>query len=270
MDIKFGVQVGDMLAGYESQPFTKRQLLKMELSGGYLFLDEINVEYSEARRTQSNRNIGFSTVMQMLRKKKLNLVYTVIDEMWIDPRLRELTSIFIKCRDLALKPGPNFLAYDLGSYVEWTVYDMIGILGKGAYADTHEAHGQYCFDARRFWNSYDTDKVQGDEEEYYGEFSVVKDAENERLMPVMTALTEIIRYHQDLGDMEVAENELLKELHDRVPIEDLGSHSIIKSIGAELRKYNVTYGYDNGRKIYDFSQIWSLSDRPSRKTNKKI
>src|SRR3989304_4249146 len=98
---RYGLKGGDVV--YEAKPIDRGSLLRLDsrYEGGHLFLDEINLEYGEARRSTSNVNLGTDTLVQQLRKFQCGLTYTVIDEMFVDKRIRDNTDIFIVCKETA-------------------------------------------------------------------------------------------------------------------------------------------------------------------------
>jgi len=168
MSIKWGIKVGDYVVGYASQELDKAALLSFDIeSNCCVVIDEVNIEFSEARRSMTNRNLIFNKILQQLRKRKLNVVYTVQHEMWIDNRLRGQTDVFIKCRDKCLQDGGWFLPYDYGEQINWCVYDMRGIYGHGSYDDTQiPLLDGVTFFGKKWWHSFNTDQLQGDEEVY--------------------------------------------------------------------------------------------------------
>lgn len=170
MAIKWGVKLGDYIVGYASEDLDKAALLNFDIdSDVWIVVDEVNIEFSEARRSTTNRNLIFNKILQQLRKRKLNLIYTTQHEMWIDNRLRFQTDVFIKTRDICLQPGGIYLPYEFGEWAEWNIYDMAGILGKGSYADHGIKYAQGLrFNARRWWNTFDTLEIQGEDESIYG------------------------------------------------------------------------------------------------------
>jgi hypothetical protein len=159
---------GKYRVGYLTHDLDKADMFKLAMGSGMMFIDEINMELSEARRSMTNRNLNFNKVIQQLRKKELNLIYTVQHEMWVDDRLRYQTDIFIKCQDVVLKPGGMSLPFDFGTMCEWTIFDMSGHLGKGSYYETQQPFGTLKFYGKHWWHAYDTKERQGLEEEVYG------------------------------------------------------------------------------------------------------
>jgi len=170
MAIRWGLKLGDMVVGYSSQELDKAEMLNYNLDKNiWVVVDEVNIEFSEARRSSTNRNLIFNKLLQQLRKRQINMIYTTQHEMWVDNRLRFQTDIFIKTKDICLRPGGMYLPYDFGEFAEWRVYDMTGIMGRGSYLE----HGQRYADGLRFngkqwWNTYDTLEIQGEDEATYG------------------------------------------------------------------------------------------------------
>ena len=114
------------VAHYQSLPLDKEALLKLDdkYRGAYIVIEEINVQYSNTRRTQTNTNIDFNMVVQELRHLESTLIYNVVDEMFIDTQLRTMTDIFIKCEDTAYSLDNMAKRKEPGMDIKWTVYPM--------------------------------------------------------------------------------------------------------------------------------------------------
>lgn len=176
MALKWGLQIGDDLLTYNSQDLDKAALLKFDIERqSTVIIDEVNIEFSEARRAITNRNLIFNKIMQQLRKRELNVIYTVQHEMWIDTRLRWQTDMYIKCQDICLKPGGLFLPFDLGEILEWRIYDMRGWLNQGAYQETGEPITGWRFPGKPWFDTYDTLEIQGEDELTYGQSPHIKE-----------------------------------------------------------------------------------------------
>jgi hypothetical protein len=118
---------------FRSQPLDKEGLLRFDprYNHGCYFVDEINMEFAEARRAMSNTNLYMDRVAQQLRKYQNSLIYTVINEMFVDSRIRELTDIFIRCEDTALSMEGLAAKKPTGVDFKWTIYPMSGyMLGR--------------------------------------------------------------------------------------------------------------------------------------------
>jgi hypothetical protein len=118
---------------FRSQPLDKEGLLRFDprYNHGCYFVDEINMEFAESRRAMSNTNLYMDRVAQQLRKYQNSLIYTVINEMFVDSRIRELTDIFIRCEDTALSMEGLAARKPTGVDFKWTIYPMSGyMLGR--------------------------------------------------------------------------------------------------------------------------------------------
>jgi len=128
---------------YESLPLDKDKLLKMDETyrDGCLVIEEINVQFSNARRFMSNTNIEANEVYQQLRKFKCSLIYNVIDEMFVDNQLRSLTDIFIRTYDTAFDLDSLTRKKKTGLDFCWQVYPYSAYLygEQGRYAVTQKA-----------------------------------------------------------------------------------------------------------------------------------
>ncbi len=167
LPIKYTYKVGDAIASdyglvagdamFASNPLDKFRLIKMD--GGYqdgvIVLDEINIEFADALKSTTNVNFYFDQADQQLRKDRNGLVYSTIDEMWIDPRLRSITDIFVICEDTALDPEGLLNSKAEGHDIRWKIYPMTRMFNGHTW---NEAHTVYTciFHARQFWGIMDT------------------------------------------------------------------------------------------------------------------
>jgi len=170
MQIKMQVKVDDLSAAlysieggevtYEAEHIDKQSFLALDsrYEGGCLFFDEFNLEYGEARRSSSNVNLMTDRAIQQLRKLQCGLVYTVLNEMYVDTRIRENTDVFIRCSDVALKPSNLQGRMEQGVLFEWLLYPMSSrLVGTGAtYAETHKPIGPIQVQLKHIWDVIDT------------------------------------------------------------------------------------------------------------------
>ena len=142
MDISFGIKVDDEIAReltdgrlktgglvvYKSLPLDKTALLRLDdtYRDGCLVIEEINVQFANARRFMANTNIDFNQVCQQLRKFNTSLIYNVIDEMFVDVQLRSLTDVFIKTHDKAFEINNLIHRTEKGNDFSWKVYPWTG------------------------------------------------------------------------------------------------------------------------------------------------
>lgn len=164
-----GFKKGGIVA-YGSQPFNKRALLQegARFKNSVLFIDEINVEFAEARRAMSNTNLFFNRLVQELRHYVISLIYTAISEMHIDSRLRELTDVFIKVEDTALSAENLASRKPPGVDFKWVIYPMTRMLMGQSYYITHKPLPPRYFNFARYRGIYDDKEVQGEGKYKYG------------------------------------------------------------------------------------------------------
>lgn len=117
-----------------------------------------------------NVNLMTDRAIQQLRKQQCGLVYTVLNEMYVDPRIRENTDIFIRCQDTALNPGGLQAHKPQGHNFEWMIYPMSArMMGNGnTYRDTGQAIGPISVPMREFWGMIDTLERQAVGQTSYG------------------------------------------------------------------------------------------------------
>jgi hypothetical protein len=160
---QYGLRRGGV-AHYEAGELDKEALLKLDdrYRGGCIFIDEINVQYSNVRRFMTNTNVDFNTVVQELRKFKSSLIYTVIDEMFIDSQLRTLTDVFIKSEDTALSCEGLDSRKPTGLDFKWMIYPMSGYLvgRENSYPVTKHPLTPCFFHFGIFRGIYNTDLFQ--------------------------------------------------------------------------------------------------------------
>lgn len=171
---------------YQSLPLDREALLRFDpmYHDGALGLDEINVEFAEARRTSSNVNLFFDGIGQQARHANLSAIYTTISEMWVDTRIRQdLTDIFIKTEDLALSPEGLWLKKPPGVKFKWTIFGMSrSFTGESYYATGRPAVPPVYINAKIFHGLFDTKEKQTGKGKYTidfkkritGEFTVEK------------------------------------------------------------------------------------------------
>lgn len=154
-----GLEAGGEVS-YASQVIDKQAFLALDerYKGGVLYFDEFNLEYGEARRSVANVNLLTDRAIQQLRKIQCGLIYTVLNEMYVDVRIRENTDVFIKCSDVAFKPENLRQGMPQGHVFEWMVYPMSQrVAGIGnTYADTKKPVGPIQVTLRDQWGMIDT------------------------------------------------------------------------------------------------------------------
>jgi hypothetical protein len=203
MSIKVGVEVGNVTLIYEAQPLERDALLSLDsrYEGGVIYVDEPNVEYGEARRSGSNVNIKNDTLIQQLRKFQSAYIYSVIDEMFVDLRVREATDIFIYCKDTALDQINLLKHKPQGHIFQWVIYDMTGkLLGQeNCWRKAHQAIGPISMNMRNLWGLVDTLQRQTREGKYT-EFESPKE-----LLPNIVGENPIVNNYHNSWKMALAQ-----------------------------------------------------------------
>jgi hypothetical protein len=158
---KYGLRRGGEVS-FKSEELDRLALFRLDdrYHRKILFIDEINMQFAEARRAMAGTNLESAAVVQQLRKLQCSLIYTVIHEMWVDPRIRDGTDVFIKCEDTALTPEALAQKRPLGVTCQWTVYPMTRILTGWTYQQTHKTLGPFYVSAKPYWGIMDTYQLQ--------------------------------------------------------------------------------------------------------------
>lgn len=153
---EYGLEPG--IVKYESRHLNMDKFLKFdaEYRGGVFFIDEINIALADARRAMSSQNLAADDVGQQLRKLNSGLIYTCIHEMFVDWRIRDMTDIFITCRDTALSPEGLQRRQTPGEEISWQIMPMSRRLTGEKYSETGESLGPYYLRLRQFWNIINT------------------------------------------------------------------------------------------------------------------
>lgn len=164
MDIEFVFrEPGKNEVLLQTERFSKLKLKDLDevYTDGCIYVDEINMEMAEARRAMGNENLTTNYIVQQLRKRRLNFIWSAQSEMHVDSRLRWQTDIFIKCIDKSKPNGP-------GELTELKCYDYSGVLlGKSPNSQKEAEFAKTTILNKPWWNIYNTWQLQGidDEEE---------------------------------------------------------------------------------------------------------
>jgi hypothetical protein len=247
MAIQCGFKISDSTANeyklphggqalFKSEPLDKRALLNFDprYHDGCLYIDEVNMEFSEARRFMSNTNLGFNRIGQQIRKFGNALIYTVINEMFIDSRLRELTDIFIRCEDTALsesglesrkKPGLDF---------KWIIYPMTGFL-KGrerTYQVTHKPLPPVYLKFAPLHSIYDDKQLQMTESFKYG-IDMEREDGTTHIDSMTLKPSPVVKRNQWLADLA---QDMVEDTRRYIPIREIYNRPDIKRREIDIRK----------------------------------
>lgn len=279
--MKYGLLKGGKV-NYASEELDKDALLKLDerYRKSFIYIDEINVQYSNVRRTMANTNVDFNIVIQELRKFHSSMGYSVIDEMFIDPQLRMLTDVFIKCEDTALSVEGLEQNKPTGKDFKWTIYPMSAYLvgRENSYYATKKALPPVYFHFERWRGIYNTDTFQKK-----GTYTMsTRDREKGVKMDVSTELDsevqeEVNRWawleeramilkHSGIEFLESSQLwQFLKVREHGIYPSDISKLGILQTYGITKHHQN-----HNGLWVYQISNFdidkWSISEETDRQT----
>lgn len=153
---------------FESKLLDKYKLIRLsgDYHDGVTSLDEINIEYADAMKANTNVNFYLDQAEQQYRKDRLGLTCTTIDEMWIDPRLRSLIDFFIICKDLAYTPEALAAKKgEEGAWVRWTIYPMTDYFNGIPWGKSKTIYTCTLY-AKQFWGIVDSTYKQATGKKY--------------------------------------------------------------------------------------------------------
>lgn len=221
---EFGLPKGGDIVR-QALPFEKKKMYRMdpEYRNGAYALDEINIELADSLKFNTNANFYFNQADQQLRKDRMGLVYTSIHEMWVDPRLREITDIMVKCYDTALSPEGIAARKPRGEQIEFWVYPMSRYLNGRTWVDHGEKLGPFYLQAKRFWGAIDTNRRQSTGQKYAKSH---KELIGDEINPDI-----------EVGENQVANNEFLKWGWLYQIIQDLHDDNVEEIYASDLWDY---------------------------------
>lgn len=239
------------VASYYSLPLDKNSLLDLDdkYRNSCLVIEEINVQYADARRSMANTNVDFNLVCQQLRKFKTSLIYNVIDEMFVDIQLRTLTDIMIQTYDTAFDIDAMERKKPPGQTFRWSIYPlsayMRGEQGKYKYTKRPEKH---LFNFQPWHGIYDSTKHQEKglysmSREMRARTSAESTQEMESFMSEWNWVFEFLKDKYADGIRKIKKFELYDELN--VIPEDFDKMH-------EFLKHYCNLGYDHHRGNYIF------------------
>lgn len=209
MGIELEVRYRDCSKVFRSIDLERTALLDVNdasllFSNGLIVIDELNIAIGDSYRSTSNVNLFFSFMLQEIRKRKMNILYTVQSENWGGTRIRWQTDFYIHCSDRALIGSYKPTKGSIGRSSRWKLYDMSGLTGDVVYMNRIETKvackKEVYFANTPFWNTYGTEEVQKYEpmriQSDYKELAIttegIKNIENDN-MAVANAMIKVIQ-----------------------------------------------------------------------------
>lgn len=162
---EYGLKGGE--AVFQSKYLDKIKMIRLtgDYRDGAYSLDEINIQLADAMKANTNVNFYLDQAEQQFRKDRMGLTYTTIDEMWVDPRLRSITDIFIICQDEALSPEGIVNEKPLGVNIKWKIYPMTRMLNGRTFKEDRTVYTM-TFHAKDYWGIINTEYKQATGRKY--------------------------------------------------------------------------------------------------------
>lgn len=155
------MQVGPFKAVYPdgkvrtlgSEPLDWNAMLKLEegIEDCVVCIDELQ-NYLSARTSMTIRNRIMMAMLQQLRHRRLDLMYTVKTVQWLDPQARNVeTDILAMCEDVSKKNTST----PKGAYFDVDMYDISGFwTSKPAWPGQGDPKLSYNLHGKKFWDIY--------------------------------------------------------------------------------------------------------------------
>lgn len=127
-------------------------------------IDEVNTYVADSQRTMSNQSFFFANILQQMRHRKLDFIFTTQSESMNTNRVRFQTDFYIQCRDAAMFHGQPS-ANDIGRKSHWKIHDMSGLVTGEVMHKDARTYAVPPFTEKIFWNTpfwecYDTQQMQ--------------------------------------------------------------------------------------------------------------
>lgn len=139
--------------------------LSEELQDGVVCIDEAqNMGDSRASLTLKNRLLN--AIIAQVRKRSLNVYFTVQDPSWVDVRLRFATDVEVECYDLAYSPWGRSKNVAYGELIRCHFKDLSGYKTGQSFFKTGKYYKRNILKGSRYWSCYDSKAVTDLEEAF--------------------------------------------------------------------------------------------------------
>ena len=130
-----------------------------------MVVDEVNLALADSLRSTSNQALDFSYILQQMRHRNLNFIFTTQNEMWQTNRMRYQVDLYIACSDNAMRSGGKPKKEDIGRKSHWDLHDVSGLItGKVLHDDLRTfkvpPYKEVIAWNVPYWNCYSTDLMQ--------------------------------------------------------------------------------------------------------------
>ena len=244
------------MAGRTSEPLDWDALYSLDagLVQGTVLIDEAQY-FSDSRASNSLKNRLLNAIVAQVRKRSLNLFYTVKQADWIDKRLGYETDVNCECSNLSYSEWGMKNKLPLGSTLNLKYYDLSGVItGKAVSKYNFMPYKECNFVAGRMvFDCYDT--------------SLVVDLEEAFTNVKLDLKQRVISNKQNESDIESSLREVATELRSRqgdtigtVAFWDVVNTLGIEGTGQRLGRYLHGLGITRKQKsggayFYDLSKL---------------
>lgn len=130
-----------------------------------IVVDEANVFIADSYRSTSNQSLFFSYILQQMRHRQLDFIFTTQNEAWQTSRVRFQTDFYVRCRDEAMLVEGKPKKEDIGRKSRWELFDMSGlvtgdVLSTDFRSNKVPPYNELTFWNVPFWNCYSTELMQ--------------------------------------------------------------------------------------------------------------
>lgn len=241
LPVSITIQHQGITRTFSSEPLEPAMLYTLDerLRRCVLFYDEMNLSGGDSRRSMSTKNITFNYALQQKRKLRASLLYTVIQENWIDPRTRQLTDIYVRCGDLCLRPWGQDEGLDRGEVFSMDILDWSGQLTGKPYLQ-YPVSTNYTFYGKRFWplvDSYNlidiiTAQAGVEIQQSKMQIKVGEDAKLQKQSALHERIFATLSFLKESGHNEIRDNELWNIMDT--------SEDEKRQVGIQLKQFGVT------------------------------
>jgi hypothetical protein len=130
------------------------------LTEGTVVIDEAQY-FSDSRSSNSLKNRLLNAIVAQVRKRSLNLYYSVKQSDWIDRRLNYETDVQVNCENLSYSDWGRKNQVPSGAVILCRYYDLSGVItGHAVNKDWWQSYlcKQFVI-GRQVWGCYDTSQV---------------------------------------------------------------------------------------------------------------
>lgn len=137
-------------------------MLSEDLEHGTVIIDEAQY-FSDSRSALSLKNKLLNAIVMQVRKRSLNLLYSVKQGDWVDKRLTYETDVEVDCMDVSRTQWGRERNIPSGEMIRCTYWDLSGVITGHSFNPKNPYSRPFrtgmWHRMHMFWGSYDTSKA---------------------------------------------------------------------------------------------------------------